>query len=73
MEQKKIAGETATEFIKDGMIIGIGTGTTAFYLIKKVGELVSLGMNVKAVATSKNTEKLVRSLVCRYNLPLNQS
>ncbi len=32
MNQKKIAGEKATEFIKDGMIIGLGTGSTTKYL-----------------------------------------
>lgn len=40
MEQKRIVGEKATEYIKDGMILGLGTGSTAYYMIKKVGELV---------------------------------
>lgn len=62
MEQKKIAGEKATEYIKDGMVIGLGTGSTAYYLIAKVGELVSQGMNIKAVATSMSTEKLIYEL-----------
>jgi len=62
MEQKKIAGEKATEYIQDGMVIGLGTGSTAYYLIQKVGELVSKGMNIKAVATSQNTEKLINEL-----------
>ena len=66
MEQKRIAGEKATEYIKDGMIIGLGTGSTAYYLIKKVGELVSQGMNIKAIATSNNTEKLVKE----FQIPL---
>ena len=48
------------------MVIGLGTGSTAFYLIKKVGELVSQGMNIKAVATSKSTEKLVKE----FNIPI---
>ncbi len=34
MEQKRIAGEKATEYIKDGMILGLGTGSTAYYMIK---------------------------------------
>lgn len=66
MEQKKIAGEKAAEYIKDGMILGLGTGSTAYYMIKKVGELVAKGMNIKAVATSKSTEKLAKEL----NIPL---
>ncbi|MFW2490827.1 ribose-5-phosphate isomerase RpiA [Clostridium chromiireducens] len=62
MEQKRIAGEKATEYIKDGMILGLGTGSTAYYMIKKVGELVQSGMNLKAVATSRNTENLAKEL-----------
>ncbi len=66
MEQKKIAGEKAVEYIKDGMILGLGSGSTAYYMIRKVGELVAKGMNIKAVATSKSTEKLAKEL----NIPL---
>lgn len=68
MEQKRIAGLKATEYIKDGMILGLGTGSTAYYMIKKVGELVQNGMNLKAVATSKSTENLAKEL----HIPLVQ-
>jgi ribose 5-phosphate isomerase A len=68
MEQKRIAGQKATEYIKDGMILGLGTGSTAYYMIKRVGELVQLGMNLKAVATSKSTECLANEL----HIPLVQ-
>ena len=56
MDKKKIAGEKAAEFIKDGMIVGLGTGSTAKYLVDKVGEMVKDGLNIRAVATSKATE-----------------
>lgn len=63
MNQKKIAGEKAAEFIKDGMIIGLGTGSTAKYLIDKVGDMVvNRGLRIQAVATSKATEKQAREL-----------
>lgn len=39
-EQKKWAGQKAAEYIKNGMILGLGTGSTAYYMIKRVGELV---------------------------------
>lgn len=57
MTTKKIAGEKATEYIKDGMVIGLGTGSTSYYMIEKVGELVNAGMKLKAVATSKASEE----------------
>lgn len=62
MEQKRMAGEKAVEYIKDGMILGLGTGSTAYYMIKKVAELVHNGMNLKAVATSRSTENLAHEL-----------
>ncbi len=62
MEQKRIAGEKAAEYIKDGMTVGLGTGSTAFYIINKVGEMVRGGLRIKAVAASKESERLARSL-----------
>lgn len=62
MDQKRVAGEKSAEYIKDGMILGLGTGSTAYYMIKKVGELIKNGMKIKAVATSKSTESLAREL-----------
>ncbi|MFW5687162.1 MAG: ribose-5-phosphate isomerase RpiA [Halanaerobium sp.] len=58
MKAKKLTGEKATEYIKDGMIIGLGTGSTAYYAIKKVGEMVRNGLKVRAVPTSKETAEL---------------
>jgi len=62
MEQKRIAGEKSAEYIKDGMILGLGTGSTAYYMINKVGELIQRGMNLKGVATSKSTENLAKKM-----------
>ncbi|MCC3144186.1 ribose-5-phosphate isomerase RpiA [Halanaerobium sp. Z-7514] len=58
MNPKKLTGEKAADFITDGMMIGLGTGSTAYYAIKKVGEMVRNGLNVKAVPTSKETADL---------------
>ncbi|MCF2648939.1 ribose-5-phosphate isomerase RpiA [Niallia circulans] len=57
--EKALVGETAAiEYVKDGMTVGLGTGSTAFYVIKTMGEMIKAGMNLKGVATSKATEKL---------------
>lgn len=58
MKAKKLTGEKAAEYIEDGMIVGLGTGSTAYYAIKKVGELVRNGLKIKAVPTSKETAEL---------------
>jgi ribose 5-phosphate isomerase A len=64
--KKKSAGEKAAEYIEDGMVVGLGTGSTAYYLIKKLGSLVSEGLFIKAVMTSNATEKLAGGM----NIPL---
>lgn len=58
MKAKQITGEKAAEYVKDGMKIGLGTGSTAYYAVKKVGEMVRNGLKVKAVPTSKETAEL---------------
>ncbi|MCL1984136.1 MAG: ribose-5-phosphate isomerase RpiA [Methanomassiliicoccaceae archaeon] len=59
MNVKQIAAEKAVDdFVKDGMIVGLGTGSTAYYAIKRVGELVEKGFKLTCVATSVQTEKI---------------
>ncbi len=62
MDKKKIAGEKAAEYVKDGMTLGLGTGSTAFHTVNAVGELVKKGMKLQAVPTSKATEAQAREL-----------
>ena len=70
-QEKLNAGEKAIDFIKDGMILGLGTGSTVFYTIKKIGELVREGMHLKAVPTSVDTSQLASSLGIEI-LPFNE-
>jgi ribose 5-phosphate isomerase A len=62
MIAKKLAGEKATDFIKDGMVVGLGTGSTAYYTIMKVGELVKEGLQITAVSTSNVTYDMATKL-----------
>ena len=58
---KQIAAEKAVrDFIKDGMTVGLGTGTTAYYAIQAVGKLVKMGFKLKCVATSDHTERIAK-------------
>ncbi len=59
---KKIAGEAAAERVKDGMVVGLGTGSTVKYTILKIGEMVKNGLDIVAVPTSMATEKLAREV-----------
>lgn len=66
MNAKQAAGYRAAEFVEDGMVIGLGTGSTAFYVIEKIGQRVAEGLKVSAIATSKASEELAR----KNNIPL---
>ena len=60
---KKIVAEKAVDdYVKDGMTVGLGTGSTAEYAIRRVGELVKNGYKLKCVATSQRTADLAESL-----------
>lgn len=62
MDMKKLAGEKAAEYVKDNMVLGLGTGSTAYHMVNAVGELVKKGYNLKAIPTSKATEAQAREL-----------
>ena len=59
---KKLAAERAADYIRDGMTVGLGTGSTARYLVDKVGAMVKEGLKIRAVTTSKATEARAREL-----------
>ncbi len=53
MEPKQAAALRALEEVEDGMLLGLGTGSTAAFYIDALGERVRAGLSVTAVATSK--------------------
>ena len=66
MNLKQMAGEKAVEWLEDGMTVGLGTGSTAYWAIKRIGELAKGGLSVKCVATSVQSEALARE--CGLNI-----
>jgi ribose 5-phosphate isomerase A len=59
---KQQAAERALDLIRDGQVIGLGTGSTAKFAIEGLGRLVRDGLSVKGVPTSVATERLAREL-----------
>jgi ribose 5-phosphate isomerase A len=57
-ELKKLAGEKAVDYIEDGMIVGLGTGSTVEYSLKKLGKLVKSGLKIKGIPTSVHTKRI---------------
>ena len=61
-ELKQAAAEKALELVQDGMLVGLGTGSTARYFTEGVGRLVAGGMKVRAVPSSRATAELAAEL-----------
>lgn len=62
---KRAAGYAAVDrYVTDGACIGLGTGTTAYWAIERVGQRVAAGERIAAVPTSSETEALCR----RWNI-----
>jgi ribose 5-phosphate isomerase A len=57
---KKAAALKAVEFVRDGMVIGLGTGSTAKHMVIALGEKVRAGMKLRGVPTSQETAALAR-------------
>ena len=62
MDMKKMAGDKAAEYVKDGMVVGLGTGSTAYHMVNAIGERVKNGLKIQAIPTSKATEEQAREL-----------
>lgn len=60
VNMKKIAADRAVEWIEDGMTIGLGTGSTAYWAIMRIAERVKEGLNIRAVASSIRSEQLAK-------------
>jgi len=61
-EKKRLAAEKAVELVQDGMKVGLGTGSTAYFAIEAIGRLVKDGYDILAVPTSLASEKQAREL-----------
>jgi len=59
--QKRAAAGKALELVEAGMVLGLGTGSTARYFIEGVGRLVNQGLDIRAVATSLDSRRRAES------------
>ena len=62
MLPKEVAGRRAAEYIETGMVVGLGTGSTAEFAIRAIGERVAAGLEVKAIPTSEASAQLAGEL-----------
>jgi ribose 5-phosphate isomerase A len=59
---KRAAGEAAATLIEDGMVVGLGTGSTAKFAVAAIGARVRLGLKILGIPTSEQTAVQARSL-----------
>lgn len=57
---KRAAATEAVQCIRTGMVVGLGTGSTAKYMIQALGEKVRAGMSLRGVPTSQETATLAK-------------
>jgi ribose 5-phosphate isomerase A len=59
-ELKRLAAEAAVAQVEDGMVLGIGTGSTAAFAIEALARRVAQGLRVAGIPTSEHTARLAR-------------
>lgn len=63
VNEKKVAGEAAAKYVENGMIVGLGTGSTVRFTTEKLAERIETeGLQIQGVPTSQATEELAKSL-----------
>ena len=61
ISEKQLSAEAACDYVKDGMIVGLGTGTTAEFAVRKIGKLVRDGLSIRGIPTSNKTKELAEA------------
>jgi ribose 5-phosphate isomerase A len=65
-DAKRAAADRAAQFVREGMKLGLGTGSTAAFLVEILGRRVAQGLKIVGVPTSEQTRRQAESL----NIPL---
>src|SRR5579864_440183 len=61
-QEKEAAARASLKFVKNGQVVGLGTGSTAAYFIKLVAEQVHAGLNIRGIPTSVRSRDLALGL-----------
>ena len=61
-ELKKASAQRAIEYVEDGMVVGLGTGSTAYFVVEGLGARVAQGLKIVGIPTSERTATQARGL-----------
>lgn len=62
MNLKELVGRKAADYVQNGMVVGLGTGSTAYYFVDELANRMKKGLNIVGVTTSKATAEQARTL-----------
>jgi ribose 5-phosphate isomerase A len=60
--EKEAAGRAAAKLVRDGDIVGLGTGSTAYFAVVALGERMKAGLKIMGIPTSVATADLARKV-----------
>jgi ribose 5-phosphate isomerase A len=60
--EKEIAARASLRFVRDGNVVGLGTGSTAAHAVRFLGERVREGLKIRGIPTSVQTKELAASV-----------
>ena len=60
--EKQMAAEAAANLVEDGMTVGLGTGSTAVFALRRLGARVAGGLGIRGLPTSSQAEQLAREV-----------
>jgi ribose 5-phosphate isomerase A len=61
-KEKEAAARASLRFVRDGDVVGLGTGSTATYAVHFLGERVQAGLKIRGISTSIHTQELAAKL-----------
>jgi ribose 5-phosphate isomerase A len=61
-KQKEAAARASLQFVRDGDVVGLGSGSTATYVVRLLGERVQAGLKIRGIPTSRHTQELATTL-----------
>ena len=61
-KEKEAAGRAAAKLVQDGDVVGLGTGSTAYFAVVALGERVKTGLEIIGIPTSVQTADLARQV-----------
>lgn len=61
-EEKEAVGRAAAKLVREGDVVGLGTGSTAYFAVTALGERVKAGMQILGIPTSMQTAELARAV-----------